>query len=921
MSTISRLSESTTRLLGSSLVIITPVTLVKELLDNSIDAKATSIEILISKDTVKKIEVRDNGVGIHPDDYDALGRRSHTSKLRSYDDLKTQSGKTLGFRGEALASVNNFANVTITTKIASEPVAAILNIVPETGGVSKQRPTSAPVGTTVSIAELFGRLPVREQLAVKGSAKTIDMIRELLRSYAMARPHLRLSFKILQLPKQGWSYSPKQGASVREAAIQLFNTELANQCVEKTTEIGGPVDDDTSGRHQPLPNDSYVFEAFVPKPGSDPSKIPKHRYISIDGRPITAKRGTIKKLLGIYNEHLSTAFRSQSLAAIPKDCFIRLNIKCPPGSYDANIEPSKDQILFSDEQTILNGFKDLCKEVYGEPAIETPGSRLESEISILPENRDDLEAQEVRPPKPQAESKESKNTRARSKTPFQKTRSQAVSEPGLASQSLDQQAPAAGPAQTRPLQEISQNISDPSSSAFTPINALVLPSQNTHIPTRVASIEDGSSGGNPNQWHVDMSTDYNEHCYDNRRRKQQPIPASLDHQEKPNAMESSALQDVNPWMIAKMNAPRARRVTEDPSSQENSAMLTFEPPMTPDPPILRHAGAAPGDLDVPSSLQRFQVQGNSYQPRHTLPGGPYRSPLSSPQVMTTSPSIPPTLKPRSRHNLPPWTPPSSVPRAAAYSERLGECNPPASDSMRQTTISFGGTGGGRRKHRMEHNGDNIQQEYSGEERVAEDLRQVFGRRNPKRQLSQQKGTSRQELAHHGLGSQEIPLDHSHTRSRAAQDHVEGPSTSKIKEPVQTTLPADDPRTYLLRRQRSMAAEEKGTGPKKIRRLKSSLLPLEKIPVGNEVHFLSIIEVVNIEALHIYARQIAMYDIYAEKGSNDSGLEMTLSEGREIEARLKAMLRKQLVEASGAEAEAEINLGSLLKGKGVVAKAK
>ncbi|KAI1768364.1 hypothetical protein GGR53DRAFT_440687 [Hypoxylon sp. FL1150] len=902
MSTISRLSESTTRLLGSSLVIVTPVTLVKELLDNSLDAKATSIEILISKDTVKKIEVRDNGVGIHPGDYDALGRRSHTSKLSNYDDLKTQSGKTLGFRGEALASVNNFANVTITTKIASEPVAALLQIIPETGGVSKQRPTSAPVGTTVSVTDLFGRLPVREQKAGKDSTKTIDMIRELLRSYAMARPHVRLSFKILQLPKQGWSYSPKQGASVREAAIQLFGTELANLCVEKTFEIGGPVSDDAPAEYPDTPlNDCYVFEAFIPKPGAEPSEIPKHRYLSIDSRPITAKKGIVKKLFGIYDEHM-------------KDCFIRLNVKCPPGSYDINIEPYKDQILFPDEQILLDGFRDLCKKVYGEPAIKSPDSRLESEISFLVENGDNLEARESQPPELQADTG---NIKAGSKTPFQQTRTHDVSGPRLDSQFKDPQVSTVHQAQPYPLREISQDTTNSSSSAFEAINAPVLPSQNIHAPTGTTSIEDESLGIRRNQWNVDMSQDYNEHCYDNRRKKQQPMPTPLDRQEELDSVESPAPQDVNPWLIAKMNAPGPGRVTGYMLSKKSSVPLPFEPPVTPELPILRHAGAAPGDLDVPSSLQRFQLQGNSHQSRPTLPGGPYRSPMSSPRVMATNPSMPSTLKPRSRRNLTPWSPPSSVPRVAAYNEQLAEGNLPASDNMRQTTISFGNTGGGGgNKRRIENDGENIQQEYLGEEQVAEDLRKVFGRRNSRRQPSQQEAPSRREAAHQRHVSQETSRGRPHILPRATQDQIESSSTSKIKEPIQTTLPADDPRTYLLRRQKSMAAEEKGAGPRKNRRLKSSLMPLERIPVGNEVHFLAAVEAMSPEALHNYGKQVAMYDQYIERGSNDNGLEMSLAEGHGIEARLKAMLRTQLVEASGAEAEPEINICSLLKSKGI-----
>ncbi|OTA95849.1 hypothetical protein M434DRAFT_68525, partial [Hypoxylon sp. CO27-5] len=366
MSSISRLPESTTRLLGSPIVVTTPVTLVKELLDNSIDAKATSIEVIISADTVKKIEVRDNGNGIHPDDYDALGRRGHTSKLRNFDELRNYSIKTLGFRGEALASANSLARITITTKISSEPVAAVLHIQPDTGGVLKQQPTSAPVGTTVSVTDLFGRLPVREQVTIKESSRTLEKILELLRSYAMARPRLRLSFKVLHSPKHNWFYSPKPDATVREAAIQLFGAELAAHCFEKTFEIGGISNENSSctEHHNSSPNSQYLFEAFMLKPGSDPFKAPKQRYFSVDGRALTFKRGTMKKLLSIYVEHIAVALRQDSSTIPPKDCFIQLNIKCPSGSYDANIEPSKEEVLFSDEETVLDGFKSFCRETY-----------------------------------------------------------------------------------------------------------------------------------------------------------------------------------------------------------------------------------------------------------------------------------------------------------------------------------------------------------------------------------------------------------------------------------------------------------------------------------------------------------------------------------------------------------------------------
>ncbi|KAI0185979.1 histidine kinase-like ATPase, partial [Xylaria flabelliformis] len=359
---IVRLPDSTTQLISSHAQVVTPMLLVKELLDNAIDAKATSVEILISPDTVSKIEVRDDGVGIHPNDYDALGRRGHTSKLRSIEELGSLVGKSLGFRGEALASVNSMANVTITTKISTEPIAAALQLIPNQGGILTQKPTSAPVGTTVSVTELFGHQPVRRQVATKEAKKTLEKIQELLRSYAMARPQLRLLFKILQTPTKTWSYSPKRNATLSEAALQLFGIEVASSCLLKTlqTSYTGTDSDSAAQRISKPTRNDFVFEMLLANPDVDLQRTSKRHYFSVDGRPINAGRGIAKRLLNIYLEHLRSLKCSKDIT----DCFISLNMSCPPGSYDANIEPSKDNVLFSDEQVVLEAFRRLCDDIY-----------------------------------------------------------------------------------------------------------------------------------------------------------------------------------------------------------------------------------------------------------------------------------------------------------------------------------------------------------------------------------------------------------------------------------------------------------------------------------------------------------------------------------------------------------------------------
>lgn len=228
---IKQLPQLTIRQLGSSTAISSPVSLVKELVENSIDAEASSIEVTISPNVVDKIQVRDNGNGISPQDYDALGRRAHTSKLRTFEELQCQGGRTLGFRGDALASANTLSTLTITTRTDEDPVANLLTLKPAGGGISARKPVSAPVGTTVEAAGLFNGFPVRKKHAISQSKKFLREINELLYSYALTRPRIRLSLKVAKHSHFSWSYAPGREDDFKHAALQVFGKKLVSQCV------------------------------------------------------------------------------------------------------------------------------------------------------------------------------------------------------------------------------------------------------------------------------------------------------------------------------------------------------------------------------------------------------------------------------------------------------------------------------------------------------------------------------------------------------------------------------------------------------------------------------------------------------------------------------------------------------------------
>ncbi|OHW94300.1 DNA mismatch repair protein mutL [Colletotrichum incanum] len=350
---ISKLPQSTCRLLKSTTVVVSPLSLVKELVDNAIDANATNIEVSISANTVDKIQVRDNGHGISPEDYDAVGRKSHTSKLRTFEELQCKGGKTLGFRGDALASMNTCSKLTITTRTSEDRVATFLVLKNDVGGIADKSLVSGPVGTTVDVSDLFAGVPVRRQLTIKESKKSCGQIKDLLHTCALTRPHIRLSLKILKNNKLSWSYAPSKGAHVREA--KTFSG------ITSATPGDFPMRPAT-------PASVLRFEAFLPRAGADLSKISgKGYFISVDSRPMSTSRGTMKKLVNIYKTYIRDVIGVEASSKNVTRPFIRLDIQCIIGSYDPNVTAAKDEVLFANESKVLSLFEDMCKDTYLPP--------------------------------------------------------------------------------------------------------------------------------------------------------------------------------------------------------------------------------------------------------------------------------------------------------------------------------------------------------------------------------------------------------------------------------------------------------------------------------------------------------------------------------------------------------------------------
>ncbi|KAI4168445.1 MAG: hypothetical protein LQ343_006395 [Gyalolechia ehrenbergii] len=370
---IAALPPQAVHAIGSAQVLTDSASLVKELVDNALDAQATSITVELSTNALDVIQVKDNGHGIAPADRALVCRRNCTSKIKDLDDLANIGGASLGFRGEALAStVEMSGSVVIRTRIIGEATAVSLKVSCN-GEVENEDRVSQAVGTAIRVTDFLRTFPVRRQTALKDPTKQLAKVKRMLQAYALARPAVRLGMKVLKAKndKGNWTYAPKSDANVGDAATKIFGRKVSDQCqwvVWNTDQRSLDIARDVSAAtdHSTNPGAAYRVEALIPKPDSDLSAICSvGHFISVDSRPVSCTRGTLKQVVQLSKSYL----RSSSSTPIDQktvDPFLCMNIVCPPGSYDANVEPAKDDVLFADSSRVLKLVEVFLRSHYGD---------------------------------------------------------------------------------------------------------------------------------------------------------------------------------------------------------------------------------------------------------------------------------------------------------------------------------------------------------------------------------------------------------------------------------------------------------------------------------------------------------------------------------------------------------------------------
>ncbi|NNL81971.1 MAG: DNA mismatch repair endonuclease MutL [Winogradskyella sp.] len=308
-------------------VVQRPASVVKELLENAIDANASHIKLIIKEAGKTLIQVIDDGVGMSPTDARLSFERHATSKIRSAEDLFKINTK--GFRGEALASIAAIAHVEIKTKQESEELGTSILI--EGSEVKEQEVVVTPTGTSVAVKNLFFNIPARRNFLKSNTVELRHVVDEFQR-VALAHPDISFAFyqngsELFNLPSSNY----------RKRIVHIFG--------KKTNEKLVPVEEST---------EVLKINGFVGKPEYS-KKTRSEQFFFVNNRYIKSP---------YLNHAVNAAFEGLLKSGHHPSYFLKLEID--PQSIDINIHPTKTEIKFDDEHTLYAILRAAIKHSLGQ---------------------------------------------------------------------------------------------------------------------------------------------------------------------------------------------------------------------------------------------------------------------------------------------------------------------------------------------------------------------------------------------------------------------------------------------------------------------------------------------------------------------------------------------------------------------------
>ena len=319
---IRRLDDLTIARIAAGEVVERPASIVKELVENSLDAGATSIQVEIREGGRRLVSVGDNGHGIRPDEVELAFEKHATSKLRDAEQLERIA--SLGFRGEALASIASVSHVTLLTRSADQEAGLRLRI--DNGKILSRETIGAPKGTRIEVENLFNAMPARLKF-LRQAATEAGHVQDVIARYALAHPEC--AFRLTRDGRQAFR-SPGTG-DIQDALAATFGADLARSLI--------PVKGERKDAEDPLGR--LKVEGWVSPPHI-------HR----------ANRRQITLLVNgrwVQDRQLVFAVIQAYHTLIPKGRYplAVVKIELPPEAVDINVHPAKTELRFRNSRPVF----------------------------------------------------------------------------------------------------------------------------------------------------------------------------------------------------------------------------------------------------------------------------------------------------------------------------------------------------------------------------------------------------------------------------------------------------------------------------------------------------------------------------------------------------------------------------------------
>ncbi len=296
-------------------VVERPASVVKELIENSLDAGATRVSVSVSGGGVSEIRVSDDGCGIAADELSLAFRHHATSKLTTAADLETVD--TLGFRGEALPSIAAVARLVCTTRVADADAGSRIEF--RYGEPTGEGPVGCPVGTTAQVVELFGNLPARRRF-LRSQAAEAARVQEVVTRYALAYPSVRFT---LATDGREQINTPGNG-NLQEVILSLYGGDVAARML--------PV----SRAEDPVSISGYASAPELSRHNRS------HMTLLVNRR-------------WVYHRSIMYAIEQAYQGTLPDRRYplAVINVDLPPGEVDVNSHPTKREVRFRNENRIF----------------------------------------------------------------------------------------------------------------------------------------------------------------------------------------------------------------------------------------------------------------------------------------------------------------------------------------------------------------------------------------------------------------------------------------------------------------------------------------------------------------------------------------------------------------------------------------